>query len=171
MTTYADAVVSEVERRLRDRLAAAGDAARRLGDPAELAERWVATLPLAVNPVEDLAGPFYDTTSLARWLGVSRQALDSRVRSRSILGLPTEGGSRVYPAQQFRAAGAVVPHLAAVLHALAGGVDDPWTWALWLAARDPGGFDGLSAYEWLAAGRDPAPLLAEARADARRWAA
>ena len=73
----------------------------------------------------------------------------------------------VAAAQQFRADGAIVPHLAAVLHALAGGVDDPWTWALWLAARDPGGFDGLSAYEWLAVGRDPAPLLAEARAAVR----
>jgi hypothetical protein len=76
----------------------------------------------------------------------------------------------VYPAWQFTEDGTTVPHLAEVLGVLRAGTDSPWTQALWLCA--PAEYlDGSTPAEWLAAGRDPAPVLLAARADAARWAA
>jgi hypothetical protein len=146
-------------------------ALRRLGPAREVAESWAQLLPLASSPLEDLTGPFYDTSSLRRWLGITRQALDSRARHGRILALTTGDGSRVYPAWQWRADKSPVPHLGEVLSLLLGGARDPWTAALWLTAPvDWGDGAEVPAWRWLDAGRDPAPVLEEARADSSRWA-
>lgn len=153
------------------RVVQAGHDLTELGDPDELAERVVASTPLAVSPLEQLTGPFYDTSGLAAWLGISRQALDSRAKNRTLLALRTGNGQRIYPAWQFTSAKATLPHLSEVLQALASGTDDPWTWALWLTSPGSRQFLSIPAWRWLAEGRDPQPLLAEAHAEAARWAA
>lgn len=71
----------------------------------------------------------------------------------------------LYPAWQFDHHGNLVPGLSAVLAILSSGAD-PWTIARWLRTRaDELGVDPMS---WLSKGRDPAPVLAAARADALR---
>lgn len=147
------------------------DPTESLGDPEQLADRIAATAPLEPSPLEELTGPFYDTAGLRAWLGgVSRQALLDRVKARTLLGMQTRDRSWVYSAWQFANDGQTIPHLAEVLRALAAGIDDPWTWALWLQAPDED-LDGMTSAQWLNAGYDPAPVLAEARADAAHWAA
>jgi len=138
-------------------------------DPQQVAERVAALIPTS-HPFVQL-GPFYPTTAVTKWLGITRQALDQRVRARKMLGCPTaDGGQRVYPVWQFTEDGHVIAHLAAVLDTLHEGIDDPWTWATWLAAPVPGRFEGLPAHRWLAEGRDAEPVLTEARRTAGRLA-
>ena len=146
-------------------------ALRLLGPAHEVAESWARQLPLIPSPLERLTGPFYDTPSLRKWLGVTRQALDSRARRGSILALTTGDGTRVYPAWQWRSDKSTVPHLAEVLPLLLAGAHDSWTAALWMTSPvDWGNGDKVPAWQWLDAGRDPAPVLGEARADGARWA-
>lgn len=138
-------------------------------DPQQIAERAAALIPIP-HPYAQL-GPFYPTSAVVKWLGLTRQALDQRVRARKMLGCPTsDGGQRVYPVWQFTDGGQVIPQLAEVLDALHEGIDDPWTWATWLAAPVPGRFDGMPAHRWLAEGRDAEPVLIEARRTAGRLA-
>lgn len=141
-----------------------------LGDPEALAERVMASVPLVPSPLEDLTGPFYDTTGLRTWLDTSRQALADRVKANTLLGLQTGDGAWVYPAWQFTDARKTIPHLADVLRALARGTGERWTWALWLTAPNED-WAGKPAWRWLAEGRDPEPVLFEARANAARWVA
>ncbi|MGI8868222.1 MAG: hypothetical protein ACR2F6_05060 [Mycobacteriales bacterium] len=172
---YDHQLMCELETQLDHRL---GEMRRRgqipedMGDPRVIARLMVQTLPQP-HPLAERTGPFYDTPGLVRWLGITRQALDARVRNRTLLGLPTAGGGpRVYPVWQFSSGDkAVIPHLQQVLRILASGSSDPWTWALWLSSRNDETYDGLSAAAWLDGGRGPEPILAEARADAARWAA
>jgi hypothetical protein len=138
-------------------------------DPRQVAERAAALIPTS-HPFAQL-GPFYPTRAVTKWLGITRQALDQRVRARKMLGCPTaDGGQRVYPVWQFTADGQAIAHLPAVLDTLHEGIDDPWTWATWLAAPVPGRFDGMPAHQWLAEGRDAEPVLTEARRTAGRLA-
>jgi hypothetical protein len=150
--------------------AAGGTPATRLGDPEQLAQRLIAAAPLEPSPLEELTGPFYDTAGLRRWLDVRRQALDSRVRANTLLGLQTGDGTWVYPAWQFTDDRKTIPHLAEVLRALARGTSERWTWALWLTAPNED-WDDKPAWKWLAEGKDPVPVLRAAHADAARWAA
>ena len=138
-------------------------------DLEQVAERAAALIPTA-HPFAQL-GPFYTTGSMTKWLGITRQALDQRVRSRKMLGCPTSGGGqRVYPVWQFTEDGYSIAHLAEVLDTLHRGIDDPWTWAAWLAAPVPDRFDGMPAHQWLAQGRDAETVLTEARRTAGRLA-
>jgi len=122
--------------------------------------------------VRALTWPFYDTRGLTKWLRVTRQALDSRARNRTILALTTGSGQRVYPAWQFTPDRQTIAHLFEVLQALAKGQTDPWTHPLWLTGPvDNGDGELMPAWKWLAEGGDPEPVLAEAHADAARWAA
>jgi hypothetical protein len=152
------------------RLREAGVAPESLGDPEQLADRVAAAAPLQPSPLEELTGPFYDTSGLRTWLGITRQALLDRVRANRLLGLRTGDGSWVYPAWQFTDDGGTIPHLAEVLRALAQGTDERWTWALWLTAPNED-WAGKPAWRWLADGGEPDPVLTEAHADAAHWAA
>lgn len=165
-------LADQVSRAVRNRLVHIDpQVLQQLGPAQEVAESWAARLPLTPSPLEDLTGPFYDTPSLRKWLGVTRQALDSRARHGSILALTTGDGTRVYPAWQWRTDKSTVPHLAEVLPPLLAGSHDPWTVALWMSAPvDWGDGREVPAWKWLDENGDPTPVLAEARADGARWA-
>jgi hypothetical protein len=172
LTTYEERVLAEVRVRVHQRLtaaAAAGAVPEELADPTTVADSMVAALPSA-HPFDTMAGPFYDTAALIAWLGITRQALHQRVRGSQVLACRTADGHTVYPAWQFTASGQPITGLAEVLAVLVDAADDAWTVAIWL--RTPSeDLGGLSAADWLAEGRDPAPVLAAARADGARWAA
>ena len=68
----------------------------------------VSALPTQ-HPYDEPLGPFYDTTGLVSWLGVSRQAVADRVRRGTLLACRTQDGHLVYPAWQFARDGAVRP--------------------------------------------------------------
>lgn len=53
------------------RLRQAGVAPESLGDPEQLAERVAAAAPLQPSPLEELTGPFYDTSGLRTWLAIT----------------------------------------------------------------------------------------------------
>ena len=139
-----------------------------LGDPQDLAAAMVAALPVS-HPYDEVTGPFYDTTGLTRWLGVSRQALHQRVKGGSLLGCPLDDGSIVYPAWQFLDNGAIVPGLSEVLKALGSGTSDGWQMALWLSAANEE-LGGVPPREWLRTNRSREPVVTLAEQVAAGWA-
>lgn len=167
---------SEVERAVLARLAD-GVHKRLAGLSAEEAARldpdWVADVMLnaipTAHPFEGF-GPFYDTGGLIRWLGISRQALHQKVRSRQLLAPVTGNGQRVYPAWQFAPDGSSLPGLSGVLTALLEATDE-WTAAIWLTTPSAR-LQGKSAVEVLGCrpgGTGAQAVLALAREDADRW--
>lgn len=123
------------------------------------------------GPEEDL-GPFYSTTGLTRRLGVSRQALDGRADRHTLLALPGDDGSRLYPLFQFEERGGrlrVIAGLAPVLQALAAAGADPMSTAAWLTAKTDD-LDGDTVVEHLRNGGSPEPVLTLVEADRLRWA-
>lgn len=176
--TNADALarlLAEVEQRLGERveeLTAAGRSVDSLGDPAELAERMVAVLP-SVHPLDTALGPFYDTTGLVGWLGVSRQALADRVRRGTLLACRTADGHLLYPLFQFARSGEVRAGIAEAVQVLLRAGVDGWTVGSWLTTPSAA-FGGDSAVDHLVVHRQSrasvARVVAAATADARRWA-
>jgi len=137
-------------------------------DPATLADHLVAAVPTR-HDLDVLTGPFYDTSGLTKWLGITRQALDARANKGSLLMCPLADGTRVYPAWQFRTDKTTVPHLAEAVRILRAGAKSPWTVATWL--RTPlREFDDNDAVTWLDRGHDPDRVLRAASEDATRWA-
>jgi hypothetical protein len=134
----------------------------------------VARVALDVEPqneMDQLVGPFYDTATLESWLGISRQAIDQRVKARKLLACMTPDKVRLYPVWQFTDTGQTIPGLTLVLPILASGVNAPWTWAMWMVSKLPYELDGLSPAEWLTRGRDVAAVATLATQDASAWAA
>lgn len=168
-----DAVQDAVEARLRTVESRGGDATQ-LGDPRELAERMAATLPVAAHPFDVELGPFYDTTGLSRWWGVSRQALADRVRRGTLLACRTADGHLVYPAFQFARDGAVRPGIAEAVAVFARAGVDGWTAAVWLTTASTA-FDGDSAVDHLVVHRASTAavrrVVQQAQADVAAWAA
>ncbi|HZS91993.1 MAG TPA: hypothetical protein VFE42_31475 [Chloroflexota bacterium] len=74
-------------------------------------------------------GGTVDVDTAARLLGISRQAVDRRRRSNTLLGLSVGRRGYRYPLWQFTQSGAL-PGLSDVLHQLA--EDGPWFAAAWL---------------------------------------
>lgn len=141
--------------------ASAADRSTRVGD----------VVPSSRHPTAALVGPCYDTRGLARVLGISQHAIETRSRAGTLLACRTESGSWRYPALQFDGRGSTLPHLRELLEVLAGPDGRRrWRAARWLAAPAPYLPDAVSAAVWLRDGGDPAPVLAAARADAQRWA-
>lgn len=140
---------------------------------AELANHLARVAPDAEpkNEMDQLVGPFYSTSILESWLGISRQAIDQRVKSRKLLACMTPDKVRLYPAWQFADTGETIPGLARILTILASGVDAPWTWAMWMVSKLPDELDGLSPAEWLTRGRDINTVATLATHDAAAWAA
>ena len=138
------------------------------GDPVQVAEKMVASLPTS-HDFDGISGPFYDTAGLSRWLGISRQAVHQKVAKRTLLACPmANGGGNVYPVWQFLPNGATIPSLADVLRVLADGTDDSWMIALWMQAPSKL-LEGDNASDWLRKGGDPQRVLSLARDIAARW--
>lgn len=114
-------------------------------------------------------GPFYTVSSGARLLGITEEEILQMVERLEILRLITTDEVQLFPAVQFQE-GTVIDGVPEVLKILKSGIDDPWTWGLWLTARVR--FDGdqehLTALEKLLAGHKEAILL-EATHDAWAW--
>lgn len=169
--------------------------------PADLARRMlaVAPAPAPVNKMAEQVGPdYYDTDGVATILAkaganpISKQAIEHRRRRHTILALRTSDGRWVYPTWQFRDHG-ILPGLADVLttfHAATAGHDgsenaasmserrsdsrlapfSEWSVGTWLTtAREDLG--GLTAVEWLEAGRERDHLLTLVRRTAAAWVA
>lgn len=164
-------IMEALRARIHERFSAAeaaGATVSDFGDPDEVAETMVAALPVS-HPFDAVTGPFYDTPGLVRWLGITRQALHHRVKTAQLLACPTQDGHTVYPAWQFTSGGGTIPRLADLLKVLNAGATDPWMVALWLRAPSEQ-HAGRDAASWLAAGEDPASVMASAREAAERWA-
>ncbi|MFD1846447.1 hypothetical protein [Arthrobacter flavus] len=123
------------------------------------------------NRLAQKVGPFYDAEGVLNWLGVSRQAIHKRRGARTILGCRTADGRFIYPVWQFQNDGRLLARLPEVLKVLAAGIDDPWTWALWLQSAVDEELDGKTVTQWLRDGGDVEPVLRLARNDAAAWAA
>lgn len=105
--------------------------------PQDLAERALSTLPQHSRLAED-TGPFYNTASLKKWLDVSRQRLDTRVREGTLLMCLTSDRQRVYPVWQFDIKGGVLPGIAEVIEVFRGvGLEPGWAVAKWLNVPNP----------------------------------
>jgi hypothetical protein len=126
------------------------------------------------NEMVTLLAPYWSSAKLTEKLGVSRQALDSRMKGSTLLGLKTTKGSLLFPVFQFRrdVSGAitvrqeVIDMLKAVRNAPA---YDGWAFATLL--RTPvSALDNLTPYEWSRdPERDPAALRSLARLWQREW--
>lgn len=133
----------------------------------ELARRMLATVP-SPSRWDELLGPFYTTTQVAKLLGgISRQAVMDRVQRRTLLGLKTADGVWVYPRFQLDENNQVLPGLASVLQAFDPQEVDEWTLAAWLVSPHRS-LGGRSAIDWLREEREPEAVLALARDAARR---
>lgn len=130
-------IVKALEQQLRARVDE-GLELTGLGDAEDIAAQIIDRLPIAASPWPDVIGPVYSSGSLQRELGVGRQAVSKAVAELRLLRLTTADGHTVYPAFQVRD-GAAVRGIRPVLSALQRGIDDPWTWAQWLAAPEPVG--------------------------------
>ncbi|ROS74030.1 hypothetical protein EDF24_3038 [Curtobacterium sp. PhB130] len=156
---------------IRDRLRAGryDDAIAATSDVGALADRMVAALPSVKHEADELIGPFYDSSSLAAWRGVSRQAISKASAKGDLLGLKIGDGTRIFPSFQFGPAGAPLPRLREVLALLDPDRIDPWGSALWLnTVADE--FGGTTAAAALRDGRHDA-VLAAARRAANAWLA
>lgn len=168
-------LLRSVERRLEQRateLAVQGRSLRSLGDLDELAARMVAALP-SVHPYDTAFGPFYDTTGLASWLAVTRQALADRVRRGTLLACRTAEGHLLYPVLQFGRNAEVRPGVVDAVGILGRAGADGWTIATWLTTPSPV-FSGQSAVDHLVLHRSSQAavdlVVTAAEADAARWA-
>jgi hypothetical protein len=143
-----------------------------LGDVGELAERMMAALP-TVHPLDQPLGPFYDTTGLVSWLGISRQALFDRVRRGTVLACRTSDGHLVYPSLQFGRNGAVRHGVQEAVGAFTRSGVDGWSIGAWLTTPTDA-FEGHSAVDYLVVHRSSAAAVARvaelAAADAAAWA-
>lgn len=111
-------------------------------------------------------GPFYTTGSLRRTLNITRQALDSRVRTGSLIRVRTVDGRFLYPSFQIHD-GVSIHGLAPVVRILRSGTDDDYAIAQWLATP---GDDGRSPAHRLLDG-ESADVEREARHTAVTWSA
>lgn len=81
------------------------------------------------------AGGALSSEEVAANLGIKRQAVDKRRKTRKLLGVPTPSGDWVYPARQFRQDGQPLDGLPELLAAF--GVSDPWMQLQHLLVPDP----------------------------------
>ncbi|HXV62482.1 MAG TPA: hypothetical protein VEK15_17410 [Vicinamibacteria bacterium] len=168
--------VEKVARQLRHALtnlaesyAERGRSLEDLGTAEEIANRMLATVP-APSDWDDLLGPFYSTSRVAKLLGdISRQAIAERRERRTLLGLRTEDGSYVYPTFQFDAHNDVLSGLAEVLQCFDPKDVDEWTVAGWLVASQRS-LGGRSVIEALASRGPRQDVVELARAQAARFA-
>lgn len=165
-----DRIVDALRTRIHKQLgaiAAADIDLSSLGAPEDLADSMAAVLP-ASHPFDELVGPFYDTSSLRKWLGLSRQRLNQRVMNHQLLACPLEDGGYAYPTWQFRSNGTVVTGLQDVLTILSEGTKDNWQIALWFSAPSEK-LGNVSPKDSLLKGRRVGSVIELATETAARW--
>ncbi len=113
-------------------------------------------------------GEILDTKGVSDLLGISRQALDSRKRTGSVLALPGTGTSH-YPTWQFDvdvdgARSIVRPITLRIVTTFREVLDDfsPYTIAAWATSPQPE-LDGRSPAEWIIGGGDDGPVVRAAQ--------
>lgn len=127
-------------------------------DPAE-AGRRAALQAMSGAIWTDQLGPFYDTEGVMSLLGgVTKQAVNDRVRRHRLLALRTGSGRLVYPAAQFDGQ-RVVDGLGAVLDVVVPDDIESWAVASWLTTTDPA-LDDLTPIEALRRGNRDAAVAA-----------
>lgn len=141
-----------------------------LPSPRRAAEAVRALVATPAHPLADRVGPVWSAARTREQLGLSsRQALDGRRRSGSVLGVKASTGERYFPVSQFREVEAQVevrPGLVTmfkVLHEL-----DSWAVAMLLTAPAPE-LEGATPLEWERAGRPTAALTSLAARVRREW--
>ncbi len=128
---------------------------RQAGEAAAAAATW-----------RERLGDTLDTETVVRLLGVTRQALDSRKRTGSVVALPGSGTSH-YPAWQFDTSGprpVVRDIMLGIVTAFRERLDDPspFTIAAWATSPQPELEDRTPA-DWVLAGGADEPVVAAAR--------
>jgi len=166
-----EAYVAEVLDNVRPGLVEAVGALTRAGSPlpepadiADLLRVGLPTAPAALDPHFADVGPFYDSRGAQVQLGgITKQALDSRRHSGSVLAMRTGDGHWLYPAWQFTGKGGIHLGLVPALKALRS--LDGWAAAVWLVSAHPD-FGGQSPRQALRRKVDPELVAAVARHDA-----
>lgn len=122
------------------------------------------TTPISA-PLSDLSalGPAFTAASMCDLLGVEPEQLNVMVADLAVLQVLTPDGVRVFPTFQVGDGGHLLAGLDAVLCELAGGVEDPWTWWIWLTSR-PEQCGGRAMWELLRDGDAQAVVQAAGRA-------
>lgn len=146
---------------------AAGVPAEVFDDVESIARSMAAALPTIGVGAGQLVGPFYDTTGLTRWQGVTDQALSEAVAAGTVIACQLDGGGWVYPTWQFADSRSTHPYLVTLWTTLRAAAD-PWTCALWLRSPQHE-LDERCAADWIAEGRPLKVPLELARVDAERW--
>lgn len=138
------------------------------GGVESVVSKMFASVPGA-NYYDEKIGPFYDTTGLRTWKGITRQSIDGQAERGDLLCVRTSDGHRLYPAFQFDGPeGTPLPQLRRVLAALDPQGIDAWGDALWLSSALPE-LDGAAPAQALRQGRI-AEVLARANRAGSLWA-
>jgi hypothetical protein len=124
------------------------------------------------NALAALLGPFWTTARVRQALGnPTRQALDSRRRNGSLLGLRTPEGVIYYPVAQFHRRNGTVEVRPTLIHLFRALKEhDPWTVGV-LMHTPADELDSLTPLEWARQDRDHETLAHYAAVVAREWAA
>lgn len=169
---YTDAVVADFEKVMYERVTRLSEAGVELPTPGEMARLLEASLPdspAELDPHVADVGPFYISDGAIRQLGgISKQAVDSRRRTWSILAMRTQDGTWLYPAWQFTGDGRVHDVLRSVLKALRG--MDRWAAGVWLVSDHPD-LGGRSPRQALRDGLQPEQVANLAARDRARLVA
>ncbi|SDO32785.1 Protein of unknown function [Microbacterium sp. ru370.1] len=104
------------------------DAIRRLLEHAKRPKRSDSGL----SQWDDLIGPFYKASAIAKWRNETRQNVSKLTGTGSLLGLRTSDNALLYPAFQFDEEGRLPPRFKELLRLLRSEITDDWTVALWL---------------------------------------
>lgn len=146
-------------------------------DPNEVAKSMESLIvyepPASSNTLADLLAQYWTGARVRKALGIrTRQALDSRRRHGSILGVKSTDGDVLYPVEQFhrRADGQVEvkPALVPLLRALR--EHDSWAVGVLLCTPAPE-LDGLTPFDWAQQKRPAETLERLGRRVAREWSA
>lgn len=169
---YTAEVLASVEERVRERVTRLAVSGTVLPSPEELADLLGANLPDTPTDLDphfaDLS-PFYATDGAMHQLGgITKQALDSRRRTQSVLAMQTGDGTWLYPAWQFDGHGSIHGVLTPVLKALRG--MDRWQAGVWLVADNPD-LGGVSPRQALREGVAPADVARVAEHDRQQLVA